>query len=156
MADNLRKAALDNFKLICKALDEIEYQYDTDLDNLRIKFGYITEEEDRLFVNFFIKEDQQLITLYICPDYDIQRNKRLDVAIATSVMNYDLYDGSFDLNIETGKIMFRMTTNFWDSLLSTEVIKQMLTVGVDLTESRYKVLRDINDGRLNIKDFLSK
>ncbi|MBO4668150.1 MAG: YbjN domain-containing protein [Bacilli bacterium] len=154
MADNLKKSALENYKLICNALDEIEFDYETDEENLKVRFGYITEDEERLHFVFSIKQNQQLITLYIYPEYDVKKEKTLDIAIATSVINYALIDGSFDFDTESCDLMFRMTTNFWDSLLSTEVVKQMIFAGAAITEQDFKILSEINDGSQSLKEFL--
>ena len=154
MAGNKEKYALDNYKLVCKCLDELEVVYKKDDEKLEASFLF-KDDEGKNYVPFFsINPDQQLIVLNVYPDFVISHENILPVAIAISQINYGLFDGSFDLNVASGDIAFKLTTNFWDSLLSTEVVKQMLMVGLDGAREFFPTIKKISDNELDVDEFL--
>ena len=153
MADNKEKYAKENYQLICKALDEVELKYDKDDEKLRVRF--ILEDNGNRFVpEFHISPSQQLIVLNIYPEFKIEEENMLPVAISVCQINYGLFDGYFDLNVAEGDIAYKMTTNFWESLLSTEVIKQMLVVGFNTAKDWFATIKKISDGELDVNEFL--
>ena len=152
MADNLRKPALDNYALICQCLDELEIKYEKEEDKLSVHFPFMSEQKEVIYVGFYVRESQQLISLNIFPDYKVNQSKIIEMAIATSQFNYFLYDGSLDLNVGTGEMLFRMTSNFWDSLLSVEVIKQMLVVGINSASEKFSILKKLNNDEVKLDD----
>ena len=154
MADNKEKYAFENYKLVCKVLDELEINYKKDDERLSASFLYQDVDGEKYIPDFYINARQQLIVLNVYPEFKIRDDNILPVAIAVCQINYGVVDGYFDLNVAEGDIAFKMTSNFWDSLLSGEVIKQMLMVGINTAKDWFATIKKISDGELDVNVFL--
>ena len=113
------------FATLCKALDNIEWRYTKDEENLSIDCG--AQGED-LPIEIVVKVDAKrlVVSLYSRLPCVVQEDKRVDVAIAICAINDALVDGCFDYDITTGRIFFRMTNSFMESVMSEEVFSYML------------------------------
>ena len=81
-------------------------------------------------------------------------DKRLEGAIALNQINYTLVDGSFDYNYEDGRVIFRLTSSYRESLISKELFGYMiacLAVTVDKYNDKLLVLAK---GGTTLEDFL--
>ena len=65
-------------------------------------------------------------------------DKRLDMAVAVSAANNLLVDGSFDYDIKQGRMFFRMTSSFRESLVGKDLFTYMLLCSC-------KTIDDFND-----------
>ena len=59
-------------------------------------------------------------------NFNVPEEKRLDMALAVSIVNNRLVDGSFDYDVMRGALLFRMTTSFIESTLSETAFEYML------------------------------
>lgn len=147
--------AQEAYETLCTTLDNIGWHYERMDDDLKIMFGVGGDDLPMAFL-ILVDADRQLIRLLSLLPFQMSDEKRIDGAIATSAINYAIADGSFDFDIETGRILFRMTSSFRESLIGEELFKYMVSVAC-LTVDRYNdKLCAINDGELSIEDFIKE
>lgn len=125
----------------CTMLDEREWTYDK-ADNLVIETG---ARGDDLAMDLTIRvdADRQLVILHSPMPFTVPENMRKEMAVAVSCANHCMVDGDFDYDYETGKIYFRLTTSFRDSLISKEVFEYVIGVSLNTID-------DYNDKFLTV------
>ncbi len=141
-------------------------------DDERIVFStddFIEKHEDDLVVTFIlggddipmqfvlnVDSDRQLIRLLSPIPVTFEGDKRIEGAIATCQANYRIADGSFDFDFKQGRILFRMTSSYIDSLISKDVFEYMVAVAsytVDEYNDKFFMLAK---GQLPIEEFFKK
>lgn len=103
-----------------------------------------------------VDAERQLIMLLSHLPFVISEDKRLDVAIATSIANNGLVDGSFDFDITDGHMFFRMTSSLIESDIGSDLFTYMLMVScrtIDDYNDRFLML---GKGMMSIEDFMKK
>ena len=114
------------YKSLCAMLDEHDWHYQKDEDNLSIKCG---AQGDDLPMEIIVKvdDDRKLVTLISFMPYAVPENRRSALAVAVSQANNGMVDGSFDYSYLTGRIMFRMTSSYRESLIGKNLFDYMIT-----------------------------
>ncbi len=154
MADNKELMyAKEAFNTLCRSIDNIGWKYKRMDDELKIMFGV---GGDDIPMNFLIIVDaeRQLIRILSLMPFQMNKDKLVEGAVATCIIKYVLADGSFDFDVETGHIMFRMTSSFRESLLGEDLFKYMVSIAC-LTVDKYNdQLSDLNDGKITLAQFI--
>ena len=150
---NKHEHALLAFKSICDNLDAHHWKYKKNEDNLTIDSG--AQGED-LPIDFTIKvnEDKQLVLLLSHQPFVTPGDRRIDMAVAASVVNNCLVDGCFDFDIRNGHMFFRMVSSFCDSILGDDLFSYMIACSC-------KTIDDFNDkfmmlatGMITVEQFI--
>ena len=153
--DKKLKNAKAVYNTLCKMLDGKNVRYDKHPEDLVITF---TMRGDDLPMYFILNIDakRDLIRLVSPIPVVFEGDKLLEGAIATSQANYYMADGSFDIDLKTGKVYFRMTSSYLDSLISEELFEYMVAVaGYTIDEYNDKFLM-LSKGNISIKEFFKK
>ena len=103
-----------------------------------------------------VDADRQLIILLSVMPFVAPDTKRLDVAIATSIVNNKLVDGSFDYDVTSGHMIFRMTSSFIESEIDSEVFTYMLMVSCHTIDEYNDKFFMLGKGMLSINQFLEE
>ena len=150
---NLEQAKVA-FSTFCQALEELEWTYKKDEENLSIEFG---ARGDDLQMEIIVKvdADRMLVMLMSQMPFVIPDDKRLDVAVAVSAVNNVLVDGCFDYDVTSGLLLFRTTNSFMDSLLSKEVFTYMLVASYTIIDKYNDKFLMLTKGMISIEQFLS-
>lgn len=123
--DKELKQARTVFKTLCEMLDDHEWHYKKNEEELSIECG---AQGDDLPIEIVIQVDKgrQLVTLLSQMPYAIPENRRTALAIAVSQANNGMVDGSFDYDYLSGRIVFRLTSSYRSSLIGKEMLAYML------------------------------
>lgn len=134
--------AKQNYASLCAMLDDINWKYDKDDENLFID---CSARGDDLPISIRIKfnTELQIVTLYSLLPFTVEESKRRIMAIAVSRANMGMIDGDFDYNDESGRIVFRLTASYSDSLLSKDMFQYILFVSC-------RTVDDYNDKFLTV------
>ncbi len=121
------KSSLAAFEALCRMLDENEWHYDKNEQDLCIDCG---AQGDDLPMDIRIKiyPEFELISLISTMPFTVPENRRKELAVAVSRANDGIVDGSFDYNYKTGRLLFRMTSSFMGGLVGKELFAYMLFV----------------------------
>lgn len=119
------KRGREVFSRLCDVLDEEKWKYDRDEENLTVKFNLVGED---LPMDFLIVVDsqRQLLRILSRMSFAMAKERRLKGAIAINNINMKLADGNFDYDYRSGRIAFRTTTSFRESLISKQLIGFMV------------------------------
>lgn len=126
MADEKKvKLAKAAFKALCEMLEEHDWHYAKDETELKIRCG---AQGDDLPMEIRVEVDveRQLVVLLSPMPFVIPEERRAALAVAVSEANHRIVDGSFDYDYYSGRILFRMTSSFFDSLIGKDVFEYML------------------------------
>lgn len=154
MADEKLERAQKVYETLCATLDKHEWHYQKNEERLSIECG-AQGEDLPMEITIRVDAERQLIMLLSHLPFIISEDKRLDVAIATSIANNGLVDGSFDFDITDGHMFFRMTSSFIESDIGSELFTYMLMVSchtIDEYNDRFLML---GKGMMSIQDFIS-
>ncbi len=155
MEDEKLTRAKKVFETLCAALDKHNWHYTKNEENLSIDCS-AQGEDLPMDINIRVDTDRQLIMLLSHLPFVISEDKRLEVAIATSVANNDMVDGSFDFDVTSGHMFFRLTSSFIESDIGTELITYMLMVSCSTIDAYNDKFLMISKGMMSIQDFIAK
>ena len=155
MTEEKLQRAQRTFATLCKNLDEHDWHYEKDEENLEIECG-ARGEDLPMDIRIIVDADRQLIILLSVMPFVAPDTKRLDVAIATSIVNNKLVDGSFDYDVTSGHMIFRMTSSFIESEIDSEVFTYMLMVSCHTIDEYNDKFFMLGKGMLSINQFLEE
>ena len=130
------------YSSIVNMFESKKWTFDEFEDDLVIRSGF---RGDDLPINFLmlVKPDRQVVQFISKLQFNMPEDKIVEGAIAVSIANYNLVDGSFDYNISNGEIRYRLTSSYLNSNLSEDVFEYMIMCGagtVDKYNSRFYML----------------
>ena len=149
MDDRRTKAVYAATKQMC---DELGVKYAAFDDEYRMEFTSVGED---LHIPVSIRlspENRVLVMLCECP-FSVPERGRDDVALAASMVNFSLADGSFDFDRLRGRLRFSVTSGYYDSLLGKEALYRMLAYALVITDEYNDKLFDVALGRLTVARF---
>lgn len=155
MADEKLERTQKVYETLCSTLDSHGWHYKKNEERLSIDCGAHGEDLP-MEITIRVDAERQLIMLLSHLPFVISEDKRLDMAIATSIANNGMVDGSFDFDITDGHMFFRMTSSFIESEIGSELFTYMLMVSchtIDEYNDRFLML---GKGMMSIEDFMKK
>lgn len=152
--EDMMKKAKDVYDILCAMMDSNEWGYQRDEENLAIYTGF---SGDDLSMQFKVSIDakRQLVYLISALPFKMCEDKRVEGAVATCEINFELADGSFDYSVTDGTIGFRMTSSYRESLVGTDLMKYMIDCACYTVDKYNDKLEAINDGKLSLGEFLA-
>lgn len=119
------KQARAVYKALCDMLDERDWRYNKNETDLTILCG---AQGDDLPMQIIIEVDttRQIVSLMSEMPFAVPEKRRAALAVAVSKANNGMVDGSFDYNYLNGKIVFRMTSSYRESLIGKNLFAYML------------------------------
>ncbi len=154
MADQkLLEQAKITFATLCQALDNNEWNYKKNEENLSIECG-AQGEDLPMDLSINVDPERMIVLLISHMPFVVQEDKRLEMAIAVSAVNNTLVDGSFDYDVSTGHMFFRMTNSFLESKIGQEVFAYMLYCSCHIIDDYNDKFLMLAKGMISIEKFL--
>ncbi len=155
MDDKKLKLAKNTFDTLCYTLTEAELNYARDDENLTVDF---IMHGDDLPINIIMRvdADKQLVSVLSKIDLNIPEEKRVEIGIVVSLINYCLADGSFDYNFINGNLLFRATSCFKDSMLGKELFLYLVRLTIDVVEKYNDQFLMLIKGNITWQQFAEK
>ena len=124
--DKNLKQAQAVYKALCEMLEDRDWHYEKFEEDLTIKCG--AQGED-LPMEIVVQVDtkRQLVSLLSQMPFAVPENRRTALAVAVSQANNGMIDGSFDFDYLSGRIVFRMTSSYRESLIGKQLFEYMLS-----------------------------
>ena len=153
MADNNIERAVRTYITMCETLDGHEWKYQKNEENLSIT---CTAQGDDLPIDMTIMIDakRSLIRLLSRLPFTVPEKKRLEFALAVSVVNYKLVDGSFDYNVKDGTLGFRLTSSFMESEMGPDVFTYALLCSCGTVDDYNDKFLMLSKGVVSLDQFL--
>ena len=141
MAGDMKRAK-EVFDSLTNMLDTRNWKYEKHEEKLLIKSGIKGEDFPVQFV-MLVKPENEVIQFISLMPFDMPEDKRVEGALAVSVANYGLVNGSFDYDLSDGEIRFRLTTSYRNTKLDDDLLEYMILVSaatVDKYNDRFFML----------------
>ena len=150
--ENLVKAK-ETYDCMCAMLDENNWHYEKIESDLTIKSAV---KGDDLPIEFVMKVNprNQVVSFISWMPFKIDEAKRLDMALAVCAANFGMADGSFDFDIESGALIFRLTTSYRESVLSKDIFEYMLYLSSATVDKYNDKFFMISKGMLSVQQFI--
>ncbi len=151
------ETAAQNTEVLLAMLEHRKLKYTieerTDVrTHIRIHF---TGEDLPMTLHIILRTDRQIVSVLSVMPFRIDEARRNEAAIAVTAANHGLIDGSFDLNMQTGEIRFRLTSCFIGTVLSEALYAYLMFVSAETIDRYNDRFRDLNEGKLNLEGFLA-
>ena len=143
----------DVYETLCAMLDKLNYHYEKDEDNWKIRCT-VRGEDLPMNVRIQLRPETQVVSLYSDIPIHIPAEKRADVALAVSAVNWILVDGSFDFDVIDGDLLFRMTASYRDSMIGEELLEYMLFVSLKTIDEFNDKFMLIAMDKMSLESFL--
>lgn len=155
MAEFDQKAAAQAaYATLCQALDSKEIRYTSDAEKMILNC-VATGDDLPIDITIHIDAGKSLIVLVSRMPFVAPEDKRMELAIAASVLNAKLGNGNLDYDIRTGKMFFRMTNSFFDCQPGTALFLYMLYSAWDIIDECNDKLLMLAKGMLTLDKFLA-
>ena len=150
MSNNER--AMKIYGDICDVLDAKGWNYTRRDDDLAI---VLSVRGNDLEMDLLIRVDseRQLVSIVSPMPFAMSDEKRIDGAIATCAATYKLADGSFDYDVTSGKIYFRLTSTYRGCDIGEGLLEYMVDVSLSTIDVYNDKFMALNKGYIDIKSF---
>ncbi len=156
MADEKTMAqAQQVYKDLCTALDNRDWHYEKDEENLVVHFS-VSGDDLPMRLIMMVDADRQLVRVLSPLPFKMSEEKRMEGAIATCAATYNLADGSFDYDLENGQIFFRLTASFRESTIGDGLFQYLISCCCATVDQYNDQFLAIDKGMLSIADFMEK
>ncbi|MBO5778777.1 MAG: hypothetical protein J6R82_04330 [Clostridia bacterium] len=141
------------FANICDSLDARSWHYDKNEEGLSIRCSV---SSDDLPIELVIQVDspRYLLMLLSKIPFTTPEDKRLDLAIAVSIVNNRLVDGCFDYDVKSGNMFFRMTNSYMDSKIGDDVFSYMILCSASTIDNYNEKFMLLAKGIITLEKFM--
>ena len=141
------------YEMIKKYLEDHHVSFKTHDEDLVLT---MTLQGDDLPQPTFVEvDDKRKIIQIVSPiPSHIPEDKRIDAAVAVSVANYGLANGSFDLDMNDGEIRYRVAQGFMGIEVSEELIGYMIAVIFQTTDKYNDRFFMLGKGLISLDKFI--
>lgn len=156
MSEANMKHAKEVYETLVRMLDTRDWNYDRDDERLLIKSSI---KGDDLPVEFIIIVDaeREVVSYLSKLPFAIPEEKRIDGALAVCVANNGMVNGSFDYDIKTGEILFRLTTSFKSgSVLSEDLLEHIIMLSAVMVDNYNDKFLMLAKGVLSLQQFIEQ
>ncbi|MBQ1947753.1 MAG: YbjN domain-containing protein [Clostridia bacterium] len=151
MDDKMMKAK-EIYETICSFLNGDDWKYERHDEDMVVTMSAKGED---LPISFVVRVDAErhLVVVYSQLPFEVSSGKMVETAVAVSMANFGLVDGSFDMDIQKGKILFRMTTSYLESLISESVFAYMIYCTAHTVDKYNDKLMMLAKGMIDLAKF---
>ena len=131
------KRAEQAFKVFCGYFDGRNLKYTTEKTETGYKIN-ISGKGDDLNMSFgiYFNAKYQLISVLSQMPFNVEKDRIADGAVACAIITDNLREGSFDFNLDSGAIFFRITSSFMGMDVSKDLCAHLFEIST-YTVDRY-------------------
>lgn len=155
----MEKRAIEVYETLCSALDQLNFKYekegkDSDGD-YTVRFSGVGDDLPMEFV-MFCDVGRQLVRVMSQMPFAFSEDKRVEGALVTCRANYMMVDGNFDYDFTTGKVVFKITSSFRDSLIDGELLLYMVRLAISMVDEFNDKFFAVDKGMMSVDEFMQK
>ncbi len=143
------------YQMFKKHLEENDFKFDAHDDDLVITMTVHGEDLPQPTIIRVLDERDVFQILSPIP-YHIPEDKRVDAAVAVSVANYGMINGSFDLDMSDGEIRFRVAQGYRGMELSDEFMDYILSIVFYTTDKYNDRFFMLGKGMMSLEQFIEQ
>ena len=149
---NMAKAK-ETYDVLCRMMDNQRWHYEKEEEELIVKSGV---KGNDFPIEFIIRVNprNQLVSFLSRLPFNVEEDKRIDVALAICAVNYWLADGSFDYDLTDGSIIFRLTSSYKESTLGEALFEYMVMVSAATVDNYNDKFFMISKGMMTYQQFI--
>ncbi|UQA61754.1 tetratricopeptide repeat protein [Polyangium aurulentum] len=102
-----------------------------------------------------MSEEIERIVLYVFFRAKAKKARRADIAEFVMRANWDLGDGNFEMDLDTGEVRFKISLDYTGTLLSPLLVRNIILDAMDVTELYSGALEAVMSGKASPKDALA-
>ena len=133
-------------------LETRDWKFERFDDDLVIRSGIKGEDLPIEFI-IFIKPQNQVIQFISKLPFSVPEDKRVEAAVAVSIANYGLVDGSFDYDINDGELRYRLTSSYRASLIGDDLFEYMIMCAASTVDDYNDRFFMLCKGMIDIEKF---
>ncbi|MBP8594527.1 MAG: hypothetical protein KBI35_08955 [Ruminococcus sp.] len=139
------------FEIAKGALDDNEWKYKCDEEKLSITCS--SQGEDLpIDINIRVDAKRQLLLFTSLIPVTFPEEKIVEAAVAMAEINCHLIDGCFDLDLSSGRVFFRLTGSFLESLVTRAFFDYIMVTSLDTVDQFNDKLLMLAKGMISLKD----
>ena len=143
------------YQMFKKHLEENDFKFEAHDDDLVLTMTVHGEDLPQLTIIRVLDDRDVLQILSPIPSH-IPEDKRVDAAVAVSVANYGMVNGSFDFDMRDGEIRFRIAQGYEGMELSEEFIRYILSVAFFVTDKYNDRFFMLGKGMISLEQFIEQ
>lgn len=147
------KAAEEHFNLICNNLVQHNCNFNAASEEFFLSFT-TSGEKFPVTVKIMVDAERNLIRFFSRLSFDIPDEKKLEIAVAVTKINYSLSIGNFNLDIDTGEIYFSYNVSYLESKLGNEAITYIISALLAVVDDYSEKLLMLSKGYLTLEKFM--
>lgn len=139
------------FNSVCNILQLNNVQFTPFVGKLKIECRITADIPISLLIT--INPEYEILLITSILPFAVEERAIIDSALAINMVNYKLVDGSFDFNIYSGTIRFRMTSSYRESLFSRALFEYMIKYTVKIVDKYDNMFFCLSSGAYNLQEF---
>ena len=140
-----------NFKNLCETLDKLKWKYEKDEEKFTVNCTAAIKEMPFDFIIKF-NTDIDVVSLLSPIISDVAEERLGAVALAVTRANLHMAASSFDLNTKDGRLLFRISNTYADTVLNTEAYKNILMTAVSTIGYFYEKLLQVAQKDMTLEE----
>lgn len=147
-----QKLAQNVYSNICSMFEDMNFNHERDDEKLVIR-STVHGDDIPMDIVIIVNPDAQTVSFFSPMPFKVPDDKISEMAIAIAVANNGLRNGSFDFDISDGKIIFRMTACYIDSILGKELYRMMLIISSNTIDRYNDKFLMLSKGMISLEQF---
>lgn len=141
------------YNAVIAHLEEREFKFERHDNDMVISLT-VTGEDLPQPTLIIVQADREIMQVISPIPSKIPEDKRIDGAVAVSVANYGMINGSFDYDMSDGEIRFRVTQSFHDTTLTDGQINYVLKIAFLTTDKYNDKFFMLGKGLMSLEQFI--
>ena len=140
------------YATMCEALDLQEFKYEKVEDKNMIQLGF-QGDQGEILINIHFDVDRCLLSVMNLLPVSFGKEEVL-ATIAIAHTNYQLLEGWFLMDPESGKICFKLTSSYYETNLDHEHMRYMIALSYEMSNKYAGIFHRLANGTLSLQDYL--
>ena len=149
------QAGLNAYRTLISMMNNQGLKYTSFDDKLRVELGFNTDDLDVELI-CIIDEERELVRILSFLPFKFPEDKRVDGAIAATVANHGMVNGSFDFDISDGEMLFKCVNSYKNGGFNEDIAYYMISVAVSTVDDYNDRFFGIAKGMISFQDFIEK
>ena len=147
--------ASDVYRLFLKHLDEHDFKYEKNDADFVIKMTVQGEDLPQPTAIHVIEKANAVLVRSPMP-FSVPENKRTDMAVAITIVNYGMINGGFEMDLSDGELTYKIAHVLFDDDFSEKTIEYMLALTFGATDSFNDKFFGLAMGMMTLEQFVEK
>ena len=152
MAEVNVKMADKMYSTLVTLLEEKNLHFDRDDEKRVVSFSMIGDDIP-IDIRIIVDARRQLIVLYSSLPFTVPEDKKDVVSKAVCKTNWNLVDGDFDYDPESGHIVFRLTACYIESVIGKELLDHLVSLSVYYVDEYNDKLLMVSKGVVSYEQY---